>query len=99
MVTEQAPVPVQSPVQPVKVEPARPAAASVTTCPAAKVYVQVAPQLTPAGELVTVPVPVPVLATVSEYVGAAAKVAVTDCALLIVTTQAPVLPQPPPLHS
>lgn len=59
---------------------------------------QLAPQLTPAGELVTVPVPVPVLPTVKEYVGAGSNIAVTDCAPLIVTTQVPVPVHPPPLQ-
>ena len=62
---------------------------------------QVAPQLIPAGELVTVPVPapVPVLLTVKENVGAGSNVAVTDWALFIVTTQAPVPEHPPPLQA
>ena len=69
-----------------------------TICPAVKVYEQVAPQLMPAGELVTVPVPVPDLLTVSEYADAGSNIAVTDCALFIVTTQAPVPLHPPPLQ-
>ena len=64
-VTTQEPVPVQPlPLQQVKVEPAFAAAANVTTVPLLKFVEQVAPQLMPAGVLVTVPLPVPVLLTI-----------------------------------
>jgi len=66
-VTVQAPVPAQ-PVQPVKVEPAAGVAVSVTAVPLAKLAEQVAPQVIPAGELVTVPLPVPDGETVSVKV-------------------------------
>src|SRR2546425_1277814 len=52
------------PLQPVKVEPTAGAAVSVTAVPLAKLAAQVAPQSMPAGELVTVPLPVPAGATV-----------------------------------
>ena len=59
-VTVQGPVPAQPPpLQPVKEEPAAGAAASVMAVPLVKLAEQVAPQLIPAGELVTVPLPVP----------------------------------------
>ena len=59
-VTVQGLVPAQPPpVQPVRVEPAAGVAVSVTAVPLAKLTEQVAPQLIPAGELVTVPLPVP----------------------------------------
>src|SRR5207245_6577693 len=60
IVTVQVPVPAQPPpLQPVKVEPAAGAAVRVTAVPLGKLAAQVAPQLMPAGELVTVPLPVP----------------------------------------
>ena len=63
--TTHVPVPEQPPpLQPPKVEPAARAAVSVTAVPLAKLAAQVAPQSMPAGELVTVPLPVPAGATV-----------------------------------
>jgi hypothetical protein len=64
-VTLQAPVPVQAPDQPANVDVAFEAAVSVTTVPLVKLALQVAPQLIPAGLLVTVPAPVPALWTVN----------------------------------
>ena len=52
-----------------------------------------APQLIPAGALVTVPLPVPALLTVSAKV-CGVKVAVTVVAALMLTVQAPV-----PVHA
>ena len=64
-VTVQVPVPLQPPpLQPVKVEPAAGAAVSVTAVPLEKLAEQVAPQVIPAGALVTVPLPVPAGVTV-----------------------------------
>ena len=98
MVAVQVPVPVQPPpLQPVKVEPAAGVAVSVTAVPLVNEKAQVAPQEMPAGALVTVPLPAPVLLTVSEKLWSA-KVAVTDCAPLIVTVQVPVPEQPLPLQ-
>src|SRR5438445_11169789 len=65
IVTLQAPVPVQLPLQPVKVEPAAGAAVKVTAVPLVNEAEQVAPQEIPAGLLVTVPLPAPALVTVS----------------------------------
>src|SRR5439155_1548832 len=97
-VTVQAPVPEQlPPLQPVKVEPAAGVAVSVTAVPLEKLAEQVAPQLIPAGELVTVPLPVPALLTVSAKLGRL-KVAVTVVAAESVSTQAPVPEHPPPLQ-
>src|SRR5439155_26306479 len=64
-VTMHAPVPVHPPpLQPLKIEPAAGAAVSVTAVPLGKLAAQVAPQVMPVGELVMVPLPVPVLETV-----------------------------------
>src|SRR5436309_11886271 len=69
-VTVQAPVPEQPPpLQPVKVEPAAGVAVNVTAVPLAKLAVQVAPQVIPTGEMVTVSLPVPALVTVSAKLG------------------------------
>ncbi len=66
IVTVQVPVPEQPPpLQPEKVEPAAGTAVKVTELPLAYVAAQVAPQAMPAGALVTVPLPAPVLLTVS----------------------------------
>src|SRR5689334_4246750 len=67
MTTEHAPVPVtvQLLLQPPNVEPAAGVAVSVTVLLRWKSAVHVAPQEIPAGELVTVPEPVPAFATVS----------------------------------
>ena len=97
-VTVQGPVPEQPlPLQPPKVEPAAGAAVSVTAVPLAKLAEQVAPQVMPAGELVTVPLPLPALLTVSAKLGRL-KVAVTVVAAETVTTQVPVPEHPPPLQ-
>jgi len=99
-VTVQAPVPVHpAPLQPLplKIEPAAGAAVSVTAVPLGKLAAQVAPQVMPVGELVMVPLPVPVLETVRAKV-CGVKVAVTVVPAETVTVQAPVPEQPPPLQ-
>src|SRR3989442_27767 len=94
----QVPGPGQRPpLQPVKVEPAAGAAVRVTAVPLEKLAEQVAPQVIPTGELVTVPLPVPALLTVSAKVGSV-NVAVTVVAALRVTVQVPVPEHPPPLQ-
>src|SRR5207302_1138339 len=94
----QGPVPAQPPpVQPVKEEPAAGAAVRVTAVPLGKLAEQVAPQLMPAGLLVTVPMPVPALLTVRVKV-CRVKVAVTVVAAETVTVQGPVPAQPPPVQ-
>jgi len=66
-VTVHVPVPVQPPpLQPVKLEPAAGAAVRVTAVPLANEAEHVAPHVMPAGALVMVPLPAPVLLTVSE---------------------------------
>src|SRR5207245_8932650 len=65
------PVPEQPPpLQPVKAEPLAGLAVRVTTVPLAKLAEQVAPQVMPAGPLVTVPAPVAAVDTGREHVGA-----------------------------
>ena len=70
-VNTQVPVPAHPPPdQPVKTEPAAGVAMSVTPVPAPNVAEQVLPQLIPAGELLTVPLPVRVTLNETD-VGAA----------------------------
>jgi len=57
IVSEQLPVPVQAPLQPAELDPAAGVEVKVTCVPLAKLALQVAPQLIPGGELVTVPLP------------------------------------------
>jgi hypothetical protein len=96
--TTQVPVPEQpAPLQPVNVEPPDGVAVSVTEVPWPKLAEQVAPQVMPAGDEVTVPAPVPALVTASVYV-LSVKVAVTVVAAVTVTAQVPVPEQPPPLQ-
>src|SRR5437764_13945631 len=90
MVTWQSPVLfVQAPAHPAKLDPVSGVAVRVTGVPWSKSVVQVAPQSMPAGLLVTAPVPTPAVVTVS-VLGMALKVAATDCAWSMVTTQSPV---------
>jgi hypothetical protein len=88
------------PLQPANCDPAAGVAVRVIEAPVAKLATQLEPQSMPAGDDVTVPVPVPAVATVSAAVdgGARENSAVTVVAALIVTTHAPVPLQPPPLH-
>jgi len=90
-------VPAQLPLQPVKVEPAVGVAVRVTRVPLLNEAEQVVPQEMPAGELATVPLPVPAVVTVSAK-DWSAKVAVTEVAALTVTVQVVVPEQPPPLQ-
>ena len=69
----------------------------VTAVPVVKEVEQVAPQATPAGVLVTVPLPAPDFVTVSAK-DDCMKVAVTEVAAVIVTVQVPVPLQPPPFQ-
>src|SRR5882724_5561686 len=95
-VTVHDPVPLQSPAHPVKTEDAFGVAVRVTAVPFTKLAAHVAPQLMPAGLLVTVPEPAPAGETVRAKVGA--KVAVTLVAAVSVTVQEAVPVQPPPLQ-
>jgi hypothetical protein len=91
----QLPVPVHEPLQPANAEPLVAAALSVTDVPVAKLATHVVPQLTPAGEEVTVPVPVPAFVTLAAKVAAPLKVAVTARTAVIVTVQVEVPVQAP----
>jgi hypothetical protein len=88
-------VPVQAPDQPANFEPVAGVAVSVTCVPLPKLSVHVAPQLIPAGELVIVPVPVPVLAICTVSWIATANVAVTEALAVGVTEHIPVPLQAP----
>jgi len=89
-VTVQGPVPRQlDPVQPAKDEPAAGVAVRVTTVPLANDTEQLVPQLIPAGLLVTVPDPDPLLLTVS--VNVTVKVTPLLARLPTVTTTGPVV--------
>jgi hypothetical protein len=114
MLTVQVPVPEQPPpLQPVNVAVAEGTAVKVTSVPLLNDAEHVAPQLMPAGELVTVPGPKPDRSAVSTKVGVGggvevgggvdvellrAKLALTDFAAFMVTVQVPVPEQPPPLQ-
>jgi hypothetical protein len=98
IVTVHVPVPEQAPPQPAKLEPAEAAAFRVTTAPEAKVAEQTEPQLIAVEpEVVTVPLPLPVVLTNRAFVmlDSGAKVAVTNWALTIDTIHDPVPVQYP----
>jgi hypothetical protein len=104
IVTTHVPVPLHPPpLQPANVEPLPAAALSVTDVPVVKFCVHDAVQLMPAGELDTLPVPLPVMFTVSGCVlggggggGGVAlpKLAVTLNGPVTLSTQAPI-----PVHA
>lgn len=79
-------VPVHAPDHPLKVEVAAGDTVSVTVVFGLKLLVHAVLQSIPAGALVTVPLPVPVLLTVNA-ICAVAKLAVTDWAWVIGTVQ------------
>jgi len=93
-------VPEQAPPQPVKVELSEAAADRLTFVPGAYVAEQAAPQLIPAGSLLTLPEPEPCLVTVrvprAGGAPTASKVAVTDLSPSRGTLQAPFPEQAPP---
>ena len=96
MVTLHEPVPLHAPLQPLKTCPAAGVAARLTDAPETNVAEQVAPQLMPAGALVTDPVPVPAKEVVNVKSGE--KFAVTVAAAFIATVQVPVPEHRPPLQ-
>ena len=96
-VNEQAPVPLQAPpLHPTKALPAEGLAVSVAMVPGVSDSLQVLPQLSNPPVRLTVPVPVPILATESTPWGVGMNVAVTFLAALMVTVQDPVPEQSPP---
>lgn len=95
--TTHAPVPVQPPLQPAKVEFWSAAALNVMRSPWKSCVEQVAPHEMPAGTEVTVPPPVPVRMTLNAYC-ARSKFAATLVAAETVTVQGAVPVQPPPLQ-
>jgi len=98
MTVVQVPVPLHPPpLHPTKIDPADAVAVSVTELPVGNEALQVFPQLMPAGLLVTVPAPPPVLVTV-RVEGTALNVAVTDLLALITTVHVPVPLHPLPLQ-
>src|SRR5690606_19869474 len=93
-VTTHAPVPVQSPVQPVNVQPGFGVAVSVTTVPWPNGSLQSPGQLMPAGVLVMTPEPLAGGETLEGY-WLRVKVGVTVSGSPTVTTHAPVPVQSP----
>src|SRR3989442_13441437 len=92
IVTTQIPVPLHpAPLQPLNTDPLAGTADNVTDVPMTNDALHVAPQLIPAGLLVTVPPPLPVFVTVRAY--NCVYVTLTACASFIVIEQTHV-----PLH-
>jgi len=92
----QAPVPLQAPDHPAKMEFPAGLAVRVTWVPEAKRPLQVGAQLIPAGTLVTRPVPVPPRPTLRVKVGSESlNMAITEVLLFRVTEQVPVPLQAP----
>ena len=98
IVTWQAPVPLQAPAQPPKVEALAGLAVRVTLVPLTKVELHVPGQLIPPIFEVTVPVPLPVVLTARLYVVSAVNVAVTLLPWFIVTLQLVPFTLSQPLH-
>jgi hypothetical protein len=96
IVTVHPPIPVHAPPQPANVEAPFGVAVRVTLVPSSKGWLQSVPQLIPAGELITVPPPLPDFVTVST--GFVVKVAVTDLAAFIMSVQVVLLPVHAPPH-
>ncbi len=65
IVTTHVPAPLHAPLQLLKTDPPLGVAVNVTTAPYANVFAHVLPQLMPSGELLTVPLPAPLLPTVN----------------------------------
>jgi hypothetical protein len=95
-----AAVPEQAPLQPANVEPLAAAADNVTDAPLLNAKLHSVPQLMPAGDDVTVPVPLPARVTVAVNVAVpdvlnvavTARAAVIDTVHVLVPLQAPLQP-------
>src|SRR5262249_39106475 len=100
--TVQAPVPVQAPFQPEKVEPVAGVAVKVTAGPLVKDARQGVPQEEPPGARLTVRLPAPDCVRVKAKEVADGEVEVTVAVggggVVIVTVGVPVRVQPPPLQ-
>jgi hypothetical protein len=98
--TVQVAVPVQAPLQPANTEPAAGAAVSVTDAPLLNAKLHSVPQLIPAGDEVTVPVPLPARVTVAVNVvvpdvlnvAVTARATVIETVHVLVPVQAPLQP-------
>ena len=98
MLRVQVDVPEHAPDHPANTEAGEEGVAvSVTDVPLLKAALHVEPQLIPAGELETVPLPVPASEMFTAY-AAGMKSALTACAEFNVTVHVPTPLQPPPLH-
>ena len=95
MESEQVFFPVHAPFHPLKTDPSSGRACSVTVVGGGNSFPHVAPQLMPAGVLVTVPRPVPLLFT-PRACGIRVNVAVTERAWSIVTWQVVAEPEQSP---
>jgi len=91
-------VPLQAPPQPLNRAWVPGIAVSVTIVPTLKLAEQLAPQMIPAGSLVTAPAAEPRAVTVNVTLVLSVNVAVTAVLALSVTMQVPVPLHPPPLH-
>jgi hypothetical protein len=94
---------VETPLQPLNVEPTAGVATSVSRLgrklPDGKLPEHILPQFIPEGLLATVPVPAPVfIISITLYPGATSNLALMFRSSVIVTVQGPVPPQPPPLQ-
>ena len=95
-VKAHVPVPLQGPpLQPAKMLPGAGVATRVAIEPTGTFSVQLLPQLSAPPERVTVPLPVPILATVSVPTDVMPKVAVTLLYEFMVTVHEPVPVQSP----
>src|SRR2546426_12720064 len=97
IVPTKTPVPLHpAPLQPLNTDPLAGTADNVTDVPMTNDALHVAPQIIPAGLLVTVPPPLPVLVKVRVY--NCVKLTFTACAAVIVTKPLPVPLHPAPLQ-